>query len=97
MTQIFAVLAVFGMGCILWLTYGWMLLPGVCPVQAVITADGGGEGLEQTVKSLLWLRRSGLWKGTVAIRDGGLTPDGLALAMALARQTGVEFRGRIPE
>lgn len=94
MTQIFAILAVFGIACLLWLAYGWLLLPGSCPVQAVVTAAGGGEGLEQTVKGLLWLRRTGLWEGTISIRDGGLTEEGLLLALALARQDGIEFLGR---
>ena len=97
MTQLFAVLAVFGLACLLWLAYGWLLLPGSCPVQAVVTAAGGGEGLEQTVKGLLWLRKNRLWSGSIFIRDGGLTDDGLLLALALARQEGIEFCGRMPE
>lgn len=91
MTQFFTVLAVFGMACLVWLAYGWLLLPGSCPVQAVVLADGGGEGLEHTVKGLLWLRRSGLWHGIVTIRDAGLNQEGTKLAQALARQDGVEF------
>lgn len=97
MTQFFAVLAVFGMACLVWLAYGWLLLPGSCPIRAVVLADGGGEGLEHTVKGLLWLRRTGLWRGSVAIRDAGLNPEGLMLARALARQDGVEFCGRAAE
>lgn len=97
MTQFFAVLAVFGMACLVWLAYGWLLLPGSCPIQAVVLADGGGEGLEHTVKGLLWLRRTGLWHGSVTIRDAGLNPDGLILARTLARQDGVEFCGKAAE
>lgn len=97
MIQLFAILAVFGLACLVWLAYGWLLLPGSCPVQAVVTATGGGEGLEQTIKSLLWLRKNRLWSGTISIRDGGLTHDGLLLALALARQDGIEFYGRVPQ
>jgi len=97
MAELFAVLAVFGLACVVWLAYGWLLTPGNCPVQAVVTAAGSGEGLEQTVRGLLWLRRSGLLQGTVTIRDGGLTRDGLVLALTLARRDGVEFAGRVPE
>lgn len=97
MTQIFAVLAVFGMACLVWLAYGWLLLPGSCPIRAVVMAAGGGEGLEHTVKGLLWLRRTGLWHGEIAIRDAGLNQEGLALALTLARQDGVEFCGRALE
>lgn len=91
MVQLFAVLAVFGMACLVWLAYGWLLLPGGCPIQVVITAAGVGDGLEQTVKGLLWLRRTGFWRGTISIRDGGLTEGGALLAMTLAKQDGIEF------
>ena len=53
MTHFFAIFAVFGLACLVWLAYGWLLLPGACPIQAVVTATGGGEGLEQTIKGLL--------------------------------------------
>ncbi len=96
MTQVFALLAVFGMASLVWLAYGWLLLPGSCPIQATVLAAGGGEGLEQTIKGLLWLRKNRLWSGTIAIRDGGLNHEGLLLALALARQEGVEFCGRMP-
>lgn len=94
MTQFLAVFAVFGLLCLIWLAYGWLLLPGGCPVRMVVTATGGGEGLEQTIKGLLWLQKNRLWYGTIAIRDGGLSHDGLMLALALARQDGIEFCGR---
>ena len=90
--QFFAVLAVFGMACLVWLAYGWLLLPGDCPVEAVIAASGSGEGLEHTVRGLLWLRKNRLWCGRIVIRDAGLDPEGLALAAALARREGIELR-----
>lgn len=91
MTQFFAVFAVFGLACLVWLAYGWMLLPGSCPVEAVVTATGSGEGLEQTVKGLLWLQKNRLWEGTITIRDGGLTEEGRMVALTLAKQEGVWF------
>ena len=81
----------FGVACLVWVVLGTLLLPGTCPVRAVVAADGAGDGLEQTVKGLLWLRRTGLWRGTVVIEDRGLDPRGMALARTLARQEGVEF------
>lgn len=96
MAQIFAVFAVFGLACLVWLAYGWLLLPGTCPIQAVVTAAGRGEGLEQTVKGLRWLRKNGLWHGTISIRDGGLNHEGILLALTLAREEGIEFCGRVP-
>ncbi len=95
MVLFIAVFAVFGLACLIWIAYGWLLLPGRCPMCVVVTATGGGEGLEQTIKGLLWLQRNRLWSGTISIRDGGLTQEGLMLVLTLARQEGVEFAGRI--
>ena len=92
-----SLLAVFAMACVIWLAYGWMLLPGACPLSVVVTATGGGEGVEQTVKGLLWLKKNRLWSGTISIRDGGLNREGLMLVLTIARQEGVEFAGRILE
>lgn len=84
-----ALLAGFGLICLGWLAFGAMVLPvgsiGVS-ARAVVTATGGGEGLEQTVSALLWLRRSGLWNGLVVIEDGGLDEEGRALARRLAER-----------
>ena len=95
MTEVFQFLAVllaaFGLVSLGWLALGALLLPGVCPARMVIEARGGGEGLEQSVKALLWLRRTGLWWGEVVIEDCGLSREGEALARALAEQNGVEF------
>lgn len=84
-------LAAFGLVCLGWLAVGALLLPGVCPARMVVDAQGDGGGLEQTVKALLWLRRTGLWWGDVVIEDCGLNREGAALAQALGAQNGVEF------
>ena len=84
-------LAAFGLVCLGWLAVGALLLPGVCPARMVVDAKGSGDGLEQTVKALLWLRRTGLWCGDVVIEDCGLNREGAALAQALGAQNGVEF------
>lgn len=97
MTQLLAVFAVIGMAFLVWLAYGWLLLPGSCPIRAVVSAAGAGEGLEQTVKGLLWLRRAGLWHGVISIQDSGLNEPGVMLALMLAREDGVEFCGKMPQ
>ncbi len=86
-----ALLAAFGLVGLGWLAMGALLLPGGCPARMVVDAQGDGGGLEQTVKALLWLRRTGLWWGEVVIRDRGLDAGGLALARALAEGPGVRF------
>ena len=101
MTQVFQFLAVllaaFGLVSLGWLAVGALLLPGVCPARMVVDAKGDGGGLEQTVKALLWLRRTGLWWGEVVIEDRGLDESGAALAHALAEQNGVRFSGDGPD
>ena len=84
-------LAAFGLVSLGWLAVGALLLPGVCPARMMVDAKGSGDGLEQTVKALLWLRRTGLWWGEVIIEDCGLDREGMALARALAEQNGVEY------
>ena len=96
--QFFAILlAAFGLVSLGWLTLGALLLPGRCAARFVVSARDGGEGLEQTVKGLLWLRRAGLWRGGIVIEDCGLDRDGLALARTLAEKDGVCFSGDIPD
>jgi len=89
-----AVLSAFGLVCLGWLIFGRLVLPvgeDGRDVRAVVSGTGDGAGLEQTVGGLLWLRRSGLWKGIIVIEDRGLDPGGLALARNLTRHDGVEL------
>ena len=101
MTEIYQFLAIllaaFGLVSVSWLALGALLLPGRCAARFVVSARGGGEGLEQTVKGLLWLRRTGLWRGEIVIEDCGLDRDGAALARALAEKNGVCFSGDVPD
>lgn len=84
-------LAGFGLACLLWLGLGRLLLPVRPPVRVVLNARGDGGELEQAVRALLWLRQSGLWRGTVILRDEGLDPQGLALAHTLSLRAGVKL------
>lgn len=90
-----ALLAAFGLVCLGWLAFGRMILPvgseGLT-VCAVVLARGDGGGLEQTMAGLLWLRRTGLWRGRILIADRGLNPEGLAVARRYTSQSGVEVR-----
>lgn len=94
--QFFGVLfSAFGLVSLIWLALGALLLPGDCSVRAAVTGRGRGDGLEQTVRALLWLRRTGLWRGVIVIEDGGLDAAGRTLARTLAEQTGVLFDGDV--
>ena len=96
--QFFAILlAAFGLAGVGWLILGALVLPGTCLARMVVDAQGDGGGLEQTVRALRGLRRSGFWRGAVVIRDCGLTGDGTELARALAGQGGVRFTGDDPD
>lgn len=89
-----ALLSAFGLACAAWLIFGRMLLPAGMEdtaVQTLVRARGSGNGLEHTMAGLRWLRRSGLWRGEIIIRDCGLDGQGRAAAMALAMEPGVEL------
>ena len=88
-----AALAVLGLISLIWLFFGWLLVPiGGRSSVTVLPASGDGEALEQDLNGLLWLRDGGLLKGGVVIADCGLSAAGRALAQALAlRQPGVEL------
>lgn len=89
-------LAAFGLVSLSWLALGALLLPGRCDSRLMVSARDGGEGLEQTVRGLLWLRRTGLWRGEIVIEDRGLDGEGRALARTLAEKRGVSFSGDAP-
>ena len=59
---------------------------GTVPVFAVIPANGDGEGLEQTLRHLHWLKTEKLSRFTVVVVDAGLTPTGLSTVLALRRK-----------
>ena len=87
---ILAVLAAVGLMALGWLIFGRWLLPlgGTdAGMWAVLNADGNGEGLEQAVHSLLWLRRCDLWRGRLVIVDRGLDEEGRRLARLLCANT----------
>ena len=52
----------------------------------VIRGVGSGDGLEQQVRSLMWLRSWGLLRCRVILTDGGLDAQGRELAHNLARR-----------
>ena len=53
---------------------------------AVIRGVGSGDGLEQRVRSLMWLRALGVLRCRVVLMDGGLDAEGRKLALQLARR-----------
>lgn len=59
---------------------------GTLPMFAVVPVTGDGEGLEQTLRHLNWLRREKFSRFTVLVVDAGLTPDGHSAVQALGRQ-----------
>lgn len=53
---------------------------------AVVRGIGPGDGLEQRVRSLMWLRSLGLLRCRVVLAVGALDADGQVLARNLARR-----------
>lgn len=80
---VLGLLAAFGLLALCWLLLGRLLLPVPLDLTVSLTGHGDGEGLEQGVRALHWLRRTGLWRGDIRIVDGGLSPRGLVVARQL--------------
>ena len=59
---------------------------GTNPVFAVVPAAGDGDGLEHTLRHLLWLQEEKLSAFTILVVDAGLTPMGLDTVRALLRK-----------
>ena len=73
-----------GLCCTACLLYSQMLRPhSARGTWAVVWGFGGGEGLEQRVRSLMWLQSCGLLRCAVVVADAGLDEDGRALAIRL--------------
>ena len=79
-----ALLCMLGLAFVGWWLFGLLLrpLPGR-EARVVLPGRGEGEGLEQMVRSFLWLRGLGLLRCPIVIADLGLTPAGWELAMRL--------------
>lgn len=80
---VLGLLAALGLLGLCWLLLGRLLLPIPLALTVSLTGYGDGVGLEQGVKALHWLRRTGLWRGEILILDGGMSPQGLAVARRL--------------
>ena len=79
--------SLIGTCCTVCLLYGYLLRP--CTnygTWAVVWGFGDGEGLEQRVRSLMWLRACGLLRCRVILLDGGLNEEGQKLAHNLTRR-----------
>ena len=67
--------------------YSRMMMPDAEQgIWAVVPGFGPGEGLEQQVRCLMWLRAWGLLRCRVVLVDGGLNTEGRQLALGLARR-----------
>ena len=78
------VLCVLGLCALAWVLLGRLLRP--IPEESfrvVIPGRGEGEGLEQTVRAIIWLRGLGLLNCPVVIATVDLTAEGWELALRL--------------
>ncbi len=81
----------------LWAVRGISLLPvetgeGVI-LESRVRATGDGDGLENTVEGLMWLRDNGTLRGNIVISDNGLTCDGRKRAELLAKKYDITIEG----
>lgn len=82
---VLTVICLLGTCCTGCLLYSQMLRPhSARGTWAVVWGTGNGGGLEQRVRSLMWLQSCGLLRCCVVLVDGGLDSEGRALAVRLA-------------
>ena len=89
-TVTLAILAAAIVLLLLWMLRGAALLPIRLgkgqSLTLLLRAAGSGEGLEQTVRALLWITENGTLPGSIVIEDAGLDPDAKeALVLLQAR------------
>ena len=80
-----ALLAAMGAVSVGWLLFAHWLLPAGGGEENVTVVPGRGDGvrLDRTIQSLLFLRRNGLYRGSIVILDDGLDEQGRAMARLL--------------
>ncbi len=76
-----------GIGTCFWCVAGAVLLPADRRCGAVVTLhlQGDADGLEQELRALRWLHKSGLYCAEVQLYDCGLSDEGRKLAEKLAK------------
>ena len=80
-----AVACVLGLSFLGWWLFGRLLRPIPAEgVRVLLPGRKDGDGLEQTVRAMIWLRSLGLLNCPVVIADVDLTPAGRELALRLA-------------
>lgn len=85
LVALLALISMIGMCCTVCMLYSQMLRPHAAHgTWAVVWGFGSGEGMEQRVRSLMWLRSCGLLRCSLMLADGGLDEEGRALAVRLA-------------
>ena len=88
--MLIALLAAVGavsLGCLLFAHRVFPLTETEEDILALVPAKSGGNTLDQTVRSLLFLRRWGLFRGRVAVVDCGLNEEGRTIARLLCANT----------
>lgn len=87
LTALLALGAAFGLCCLVWVIYGWLLLGGArgSSVSVRLSAAGDGVKAEATLRALGWLAASGLLNARIEVTDDGLTEEGRARLLRAAR------------
>ena len=60
-------------------------------ITVTVTAQGSASALEQTVRSLAWLRDSGTLPAQLVLRDGGMDASARQTAALLCADHGLEY------
>ena len=84
-----AATVIFG---VIWMIYGSLRTPVRCGEKAsvctMISVRENAEGLEQTLRGLVWLQENGTLLGRIVIVDCGMDDEGRALTRLAVKKYG---------
>ncbi|GEM_PF-1476188 len=91
-TILLAVLSSIGAAAVLWLLFGFLLLPvgRENSVRVVLMAQENAADIEHILRGLHWLRAAGLLNAEIEIVDAGLDETGRERVRRLCGGSGAE-------
>ncbi len=87
LTALLALGAAFGLCCLAWMIYGWLVLSGArgSGISVRLSAAGDGAEAEAALRALGWLSADRLLDARIEVTDDGLTEEGRARLLRAVR------------
>ncbi len=87
LTALLALGVAFGLCCLTWMVYGWLVLGGArgSGVSVRLSAVGDGSEAEAALRALGWLTADRLFNARIEVTDMGLREEGRARLLRAVR------------